>query len=409
MVAEQKSPNHEKAIDPQHGDKDTPIESSQADEISEEKREMSQLNEIVSEQVIDEQEVKRQELITELDALVVRVQDVTGYYAPPFSRERLVYLVRKSFDQYSPSGGASLIQKISRMIHEDILNIETWKGVWYVINYIVDSQLGFIKRRMRGEYETDEWGFDPGFVQAVTPFIEFMYDTYWRVETTGIENVPEEGRAMLVSNHSGVLPWDSVMIAAAVYKEHPSQRLVRNLFATWFVSLPFLSALFVKLGQTLANEDNGIRLLEQEQLIAVYPEGTKGVGKLFKDRYRLARFGRGGFVRMAIKTGAMMIPVSVVGAEEIYISIAKSQFIADLIKFPFFPISLRWPLLGPLAFIPFPTKWYIDFGEPIPTDHYENDSENNLALVSELSDQVRNIIQEMLYKRLSKRKSIFLG
>jgi len=409
MVEEQKSTDDEKAIDPQLDHKDTSLELSQADETSQEKSGLSASSEFASEQVIDEQEVKRRELITELDALVERVQDVTGYYAPPFSRDRLIYLIRNSFDQYSPSAGTSLIRKISHTIHEDILNIETWKGVWYVINYIVDSQLGFIKRRMRGEYETDEWGFDPGFVQAVTPFIEFMYDTYFRVETTGIENIPEEGRAMLVSNHSGVLPWDSVMIAAAVYKEHPSQRLVRNLFATWFVSLPFFANLFIKLGQILANEDNGIRLLEQEQLIAVYPEGTKGVGKLFKDRYRLARFGRGGFVRMALKTGAMMIPVSVVGAEEIYISIAKSQFIADLIKFPFFPISLRWPLLGPLAFIPFPTKWYIDFGEPIHTDHYDGNSENNLALVSELSDQVRNIIQEMLLERLSKRKSIFFG
>jgi len=409
MVAEQKSPDDEKAIDPQHDNEDKPVESSQANGTSEEKNGISQLSEITSEQIIDEQEIKRQELLTELDALVERVQVVTGYYAPPFSRERLFYLIRNSLNQISPSASDSLISKISRTIHEDILNIETWKGVWYVVNYLLDNQLDFFKRRMRGEYETDEWGFDPEFVQAVTPFIEFLYHSYWRVESTGIENIPEEGRAMLVSNHSGQLPWDGVMIAAAVYKEHPSQRLVRNLFATWFVSLPFFSTLLVKLGQTLANEDNGIRLLEQEQLIAVYPEGTKGVGKLFRERYRLARFGRGGFVHMALRTGAMMIPVSVVGAEEIYISLAKSEFIADLIQFPFFPISLRWPLLGPLAFIPFPTKWYIDFGKPIPTDHYNDGSENNLALVSELSDQVRNIIQEMLFERLSKRKSVFLG
>ncbi len=133
------------------------------------------------------------------------------------------------------------------------------------------------------------------------------------------------------------------------------------------------------------------------------------MGKLFKERYRLARFGRGGFVRMALKTGSILIPVSVVGAEETYISIAKSQFIADLIHFPFFPISLRWPLLGPLAFIPFPTKWYIDFGEPISTEAYGAQAANNLALVSQLTDQIRNVVQEMVYERISKRKSIFLG
>lgn len=133
------------------------------------------------------------------------------------------------------------------------------------------------------------------------------------------------------------------------------------------------------------------------------------MGKLFKDRYRLARFGRGGFVKMALSTHAPMIPVSVVGAEETYVSLYKSKTIAKLIGFPFFPISLRFPWTGLLGFIPFPTKWYIDFGSPIPTDEYPPDSAQNLVLVSQLSDQVRNVVQEMINSRLAQRRSVFRG
>jgi 1-acyl-sn-glycerol-3-phosphate acyltransferase len=278
-----------------------------------------------------------------------------------------------------------------------------------MLNYSLDYQADLLKRRLRGEYETDEWGFDPEILQAVTPFLNFMYRTYWRVETTGMENIPDEGRALLVCNHSGQLPWDGAMVGTAVYNEHPAQRLVRTLYATWFPTLPFFSALFTKLGQVLATEENGVRLLEKDELVAVFPEGYKGVGKLFKERYRLARFGRGGFVRMALKTRSPMIPVSIVGAEETYISLAKSDFIARLIGFPYFPISITWPWFGLLGFVPLPTKWYIDFGEPIDTDGYGPGAANNLMLVSQLTDQTRNVIQEMIYSRLASRQSIFFG
>jgi 1-acyl-sn-glycerol-3-phosphate acyltransferase len=199
------------------------------------------------------------------------------------------------------------------------------------------------------------------------------------------------------------------MVASAVYLEHPSQRLVRTLYASWFPTLPFVSSIFVKAGQTLASMENGTRLLEENQLVAVYPEGIKGVGKLFRDRYRLARFGRGGFVRMALRAQAPIIPVSVVGAEETYISLHKSDTIAKLIGFPFFPITPTWPLLGLLGFVPLPTKWHIDFGEPIPMDQYGPAAANDLVLVSRLTDQVRNIVQQMIFDRLAQRQSVFFG
>ena len=199
------------------------------------------------------------------------------------------------------------------------------------------------------------------------------------------------------------------MVGTAIYTEHPSQRIVRNLYADWFPTLPFVSAFLTRLGQALANEENGVRLLAQEQLVSVFPEGVKGVGKLYRERYQLARFGRGGFVRMALHSGAPMIPVSIVGAEETYISLAKVPFIARMIGFPFFPITITWPWLGLLGFIPFPTKWYIDFGAPIDTDSYGPEAANNLVLVSQLSDQMRNLIQGMVLDRLSKRRSVLFG
>jgi 1-acyl-sn-glycerol-3-phosphate acyltransferase len=393
-------------------DETQPIEAVAQDEPPQDLPEQEPAAAERVEEVVDEatEEEKRRRLIEELDALIERLQELTPGYTPPaFTPQRLLDLVEKNLGRFSPEMGLAMLGKLRTTISQDLLDADTWKGVWYMVNYSLDSQADFIRRRVRGEYETDEWGYDPEYMQAVMPFFDFMYSTYWRVETTGMENIPDEGRAMLVCNHSGQIPWDGSMVGAAVYKEHPMQRLVRALYATWFPTLPFVSALLTKMGQALASEENGVRLLEKDELVAVFPEGIKGVGKLYKERYRLARFGRGGFVRMALKTGTPMIPVSVVGAEETYISLAKSDFIARLIGFPFFPISITWPWLGPLGFVPLPTKWYIDFGEPIPTDGYGPGAANNQLLVSQLTDQTRNVVQNMIYSRLARRSSVFFG
>lgn len=352
----------------------------------------------------------RRRLLNELEALIERVKALSPEYeAPPFSPMRLLKLIQENLENFSPEIRLGILEKLRETISADLFDVDTWRGIWYMLNYSLENQAGMLKRRITGEYETDEWGLDMEYLNAVRPFFEFMYKVYWRVEATGLENIPEEGRTLLACNHSGQLPFDGSMVAIAVLLQHPAERLVRTLYATWFPTLPFFSSLLVKCGQVLATEDNGIRLLEQEQLVAVFPEGYKGVGKLFKERYKLARFGRGGFVRMALRTQSPIIPVSVVGAEETYISLYKSPTIAKLIGFPYFPISPTFPWLGLLGFVPLPTKWYIDFGQPISTNNYEPDAANNLMLVSQLTDQVRNIVQGMIYDRLSKRRSIFFG
>ncbi len=352
----------------------------------------------------------RHQLSDELDKLIERIKASNpDYVPPPFSPQRLVSLIASNLERFSPARSLSILEQLRTSINSDLLDIDTWKGVWYMVNYSLEYQADMLKRRLSGEYETDEWGLDPEILELFRPFFNFLYDKYWRVETTGLENIPDEGRTLLVVNHSGQLPWDGSMVGTAVLNHHPTQRLVRTLYASWFPTLPFISEFLTKMGQVAANEENGIRLLEQDELVAVFPEGYKGVGKLFKERYRLARFGRGGFVRMALKTQSPMIPVSVVGAEETYISLAKSPTMAKMIGFPYFPISPTFPWLGLIGFVPLPTKWYIDFGEPIPMDGYGPGAVNNVMLVSQLTDQVRNVIQNMIYTRLAERKSVFFG
>jgi len=356
-------------------------------------------------QLSDEQ--LRRQLMSELDELVKRVRAISpGYEAPTSLAQGTDDAKGDQAAAGSPVAERGILGRLRKSINKELLDAETWKGMWYMVNYTLEYQGDIVRRRFKGEYETDEWGLDWEFLEAVRPFLDFMYKLYWRVETTGIENIPDYDRALLVSNHSGQLPWDGAMIMTAVLNEHPAQRLTRNLYSDWFPMLPFLSSALVKMGQALASVDNGMRLLEQDELVCVFPEGNKGAGKLFKDRYKLARFGRGGFVKMAIRTGAPIIPVAVVGAEETYISLAKSSTLAKYSGFPYFPISPRFPWLGPLGAIPWPTKWYIDFGEAIPMDDYEPEAANNMVLVSQLTDQVRNIVQEMVDIRLSQRESI---
>lgn len=351
-----------------------------------------------------------QRLVNDLDSLVAKLRLMTpGYSPPPYSAQRLRTFISENLDGLTADFDAGILESVRKSINEDLLDPDTWRGLWYMLNYYAEYQGDFLKRRLRGEYETDDWGLDQEFVDVVRPLFDFLYRKYFRVETSGIENIPETGRALLVSNHSGQIPWDGSMIASAVLNDHPSGRLIRALFASWFTQMPVLSAVLVKLGQTLANEENGIRLLEQGEIVLVFPEGIKGISKLYKDRYKLARFGRGGFVRMALKTSTPIIPVSVVGAEETYITFRQTRFISKLIGYPFLPISLRWPWLGLLGLVPLPTKWYIDFGAPIQLDRYGDGADEDIVLVSQLTNQVRNTIQNMIYQRLGERKSIFFG
>ncbi len=269
--------------------------------------------------------------------------------------------------------------------------------------------LAFARRRCSGDYAVDEFGFDPDLTDHVLlPLLRPLYRRWFRVETIGSHHVPAEGSALVVANHSGTLPLDAVMTAIAVAEAHPAGRHLRMLGADLVFRTPLLGSLARKSGQTLACAPDAERLLAAGELVGVWPEGFKGLGKRYRDRYKLQRFGRGGFVAVALRTQTTIIPCSIVGAEEIYPMIGDITPLARLLGTPYFPVTPLFPLLGPLGMIPLPSKWYIEFGEPIRTDAYERGSAQDPMLVFNLTDQIRETIQQTLHRLLIKRRNPFL-
>jgi 1-acyl-sn-glycerol-3-phosphate acyltransferase len=257
--------------------------------------------------------------------------------------------------------------------------------------------------------ETDDFGADRRFAETLEPLLEFLYAVWWRVETSGIEHVPADGPGLIVANHSGVLPYDGIMVQLAVRHEHPARRVCRMLALDMFALLPALAPILAKSGSVRANPANAERLLKRGELVGVFPEGVKGVGKHFKDRYKLARFGRGGFIRIALRTGSPIVPCAVVGAEEIHPVVAKADWVGRPFGLPYFPITPTFPLLGPLGVVPLPTKWTIDFGDPLDLSEYGPEGAKDPILVNRLSQQVRETIQGMIDGRIARRRSVWFG
>jgi 1-acyl-sn-glycerol-3-phosphate acyltransferase len=263
-------------------------------------------------------------------------------------------------------------------------------------------------RRLDGRNAEDEWGFDEDFARTIEPVFDFLYDRWWRVQTTGVQNVPSHGRALLAANHAGILPWDATMMSLAVLREHPLPRYPRFMVLDWAFELPWVSSVIRKVGGVVASPYNALRLLEHDELVAVFPEGVKGTGKRFSERYTLQRFGRGGFVELALRTGAPIVPVAVVGSEEIYPMIGRSELASRLLRTPYFPLTPTFPWLGPLGVIPLPSKWRIEFCPPIPTQQYGPEGAEDRGLVLELTEQVRSTIQQAVYENLVARGQAFV-
>ena len=272
----------------------------------------------------------------------------------------------------------------------------------------VAGTLAFLRRRLTGDYTVDEFGFDPDFTEhAYLPLLRPLYRSWFRVEVRGIENIPAEGGALVVANHSGTVALDSLMTQVAVHDEHPAHRHLRMLGADLVFQTPVVGDLARKSGSTLAANADAERLLSSGELAGVWPEGFKGIGKPFSERYKLQRFGRGGFVSAALRTGVPIIPCSIVGAEEIYPIIGNMKAVARLLGAPYAPITPTWPLLGPLGLIPLPSKWIIEFGAPVETDSLGPQAADDPMLVFDLTDQVRETIQQTLYSLLMQRRSVF--
>ncbi|GAC1611764.1 MAG: lysophospholipid acyltransferase family protein [Mycobacteriales bacterium] len=269
--------------------------------------------------------------------------------------------------------------------------------------------LAFLRRRLTGDYEVDDFGFDPDLTDHVLlPPLRPLYNRWFRIETRGLDNVPDDGGALIVANHSGTLPIDALMTSLALLDHHPAHRHLRLLGADLVFTLPVVAPLARKSGNTLACNADAERLLASDELVGVFPEGFKGIGKPFSERYKLQRFGRGGFVSAALRTGRPIIPCSIIGAEEIYPMIGNAKTLARLLGVPYLPVTPFFPLLGLAGLVPLPSKWIIEFGEPVETKDLGGPAAaEDPMLVFNLTDQVRETIQSTLYTLLMQRRSVF--
>jgi 1-acyl-sn-glycerol-3-phosphate acyltransferase len=272
----------------------------------------------------------------------------------------------------------------------------------------VADVLEFARRQLDGESEVDQFGFDPEFNSRVLiPVARALYQHWFGVQMQGLSHVPEAGPALVVANHSGTLPVDAVMLQAGLHDEHPARRNLRLLGANLVYEIPLLTSLARKGGHTRACPANAHVLLRSGEVVGVFPEGFKGIGKPFADRYQLRRFGRGGFAATAIRARVPIIPCAIVGAEEIYPLIGNARPLAQLLGLPYFPITPLFPWLGPIGAVPLPSKWIIEFCPPVPTSGYEPGSENDPAVVADLSGRVRGTIQRKLDDLLAERGPAF--
>ncbi|MGH2751430.1 MAG: lysophospholipid acyltransferase family protein [Actinomycetota bacterium] len=274
---------------------------------------------------------------------------------------------------------------------------------------VLDKLRAFMNRRIHGDYPIDEFGYDQELSREILlPMLRPLYKHYFRVRTLGVGRIPSEGPALLVANHSGAIPIDAVMMQYAVATEHPATRVVRNIGADLVWAAPFVSHLARKAGNAVACDEDALALLERDQLVAVFPEGYKGTGKGWSERYRMQRFGRGGFIEVALRARVPIVPVAIVGAEEAFPMVGNARTLASLLRLPYFPITPTFPLLGPLGLLPLPSRWVIEFGEPIPMDQYPEDAADDRMFVFDLTDSIRDRIQQMVYKGLRYRGSTFI-
>ncbi len=263
------------------------------------------------------------------------------------------------------------------------------------------ASLGMIERTG----EVDEFGMDAASLRRIDPVLRFLVDRYWRVEVEGLEHLPAKGPCLLVANRSGLLPWDGLVLSHTI--ERARGERPRFFVADWLMTLPFAMPTLARWGGVRACRENALRLLSSGRYVIVFPEGAKGATKVFRERYRLKRFGRGGVIRVALETGAPLVPVGVVGAEEVHPVLFKSTSAGQSLGLPFLPVTPTFPLLGPLGMLPLPSKWVIRIGEPVSFGDLGVDAAQDELLLSRLTENVRGEIQSLVQGGLDARDSIW--
>jgi len=259
---------------------------------------------------------------------------------------------------------------------------------------VLDEELRSILDRLPNqvnEFGYDPWGMHPETAVRTIYALRWIYRKWFRTEVHGIENIPD-GRVLLIANHGGQLPLDGLVVGTATALEADPPRIPRAMVERWVPTLPFVSTLFARCGQIVGNRDDCRKLLENEQAVLVFPEGVRGSGKTIWHRYELQRFGLG-FMRLALETGAPIVPIGVVGSEESIPSVADLKTIARLLGAPYLPVPATLPLLGPLSMLPLPTKFILHFGEPM---HFGGNPDASDAEVHDQVEQVKDAMRGLI-------------
>ncbi len=253
--------------------------------------------------------------------------------------------------------------------------------------------------------EVDEFGMDLDLLIRVQRLLDLLFDHYWRVQVSGIEHLPRAAPCLLVSNRSGLLPYDGLMLAQAIGRARPDWPRARFLVADWLMTLPFAQPGLTRLGGVRACPENADRLLRMGSPVIAFPEGAKGAAKVFRDRYRLQRFGRGGAIRSALGARVPLVPVAIVGAEEAHPILFKSDSaLSRALGLPFVPVTPTFPLFGPLGLLPLPTRWRIAIGEPMALPEIAMGAGQDLE-ISRLNEILRARVQSLLDGALADRDS----
>jgi len=277
-----------------------------------------------------------------------------------------------------------------------------WEGLFRELRRRL-STLGMIER----SGEVDEFGMDEVVLRRARPLLEFLAERYWRLEVDGLERLPEKGPCLVVANRSGLLPYDGLVLAQVIERARPLAERPRFFVADWLITLPFVQPYLARLGGVRACRENAERLLGAGRFVIAFPEGAKGATKVFRERYRIQRFGRGGVVRIALERRVPLIPVGIVGAEEAHPVLFKWNAPGRRLGLPFLPVTPTFPLLGPLGLLPLPAKWVMRIGEALPLDHLEPDAADDELLISRLTADLRERIQGLVDEGLSQRESIW--
>jgi 1-acyl-sn-glycerol-3-phosphate acyltransferase len=267
----------------------------------------------------------------------------------------------------------------------------------------VEERLGKIPTRLN-EFGFDQFGLEPASIRRQALFTALLYRYYFRVETRGIQKVPK-GRVLLIANHAGQLPFDGMMLGTAMLLEAEPPRMVRGMGEYWIPQLPFVSVAATRSGSMVGTPENCVQMLEADECVMVFPEGVRGMNKLFRERYKLQRFGHG-FVRLALETDTPVVPVGIIGSEEQQPGFANLPRLGRVLGMPAFPLTLGFPWLGPLGILPLPVKYRIYFGDPIRFDGSPNEDD---AAAQAKVDVVRDAIHGLLDRGRAERKGIFSG